>query len=134
MTEPLQLPVDAIRERLNADPEFTLAARYWTCDIRLRVGDDLYFMHLGDGRVQSFVQGTQGFDPYDIHLGGPREVWQHMLLEERPRPFYHDIFAATLHHGFELSGDLGAAYAYYYALRRLHAVCGECARAAARTV
>ncbi|MGE0485593.1 MAG: hypothetical protein AB7Q81_15720 [Gammaproteobacteria bacterium] len=132
MSEPLPLPVDAIRERLNVDPEFTLTARYWNCDIRYRVGDDDYFMHIENGRVTTFVAGTQGYDPYDIHVGGALETWRPMLLEANPKPFYHDIFAATLHHGFEMSGDLGAAYAYYYALRRIHAVFGECVRAAAR--
>lgn len=132
MTDQLLLPVDAIRARLNDDAEFTLAARYWNCDIRFGVGDDTYFMHIENGRVTAFVRGTQGYDPYDIHVGGALETWRPMLLEEKPRPFYHDIFAATLHHGFELSGDLGAAYAYYYALRRIHAVFGACVRETVR--
>lgn len=131
MSGALLLPVDAIRERLNADPEFVLTARFWNCDLRFRVGDDLYFMHIDDGHVASFVHGTQGFDPYSIHIGGPVEVWQQMLVE-KPQPFYHDWFAAQFHHTFELSGDLGSAYAYYFAIRRIHAVIGACVRGAAR--
>lgn len=128
MSTSLILPVDAIRERLNADPEFKLAARFWYCDLRFKVGEDLYFMHVENGRVQSFVQGTHGFDPYTINVAGPVEVWEQMLAD-KPKPFYHDWFAASFHHPFEFGGDLETAYAYYYALRRIHAVMGECWRA-----
>lgn len=128
MSSTLSLPVDAIREALNRDKEFVLAARFWYCDLRFVVGDDLYFMAIEDGRVERFQSGTQGFDAYAINIGGPVEVWEQMLAEV-PLPFYHDWFAASFHHEFEVSGDLGAAYAYYFALRRIHAVMGQCVRA-----
>lgn len=128
MTAALTFPVDAVRERLDEDPEFILSARFWYCDLRFVVGDDVYFMRIEDGRVASFQHGTQGFDPYTINIGGPEAVWREMLVE-KPRPFYHDWFAASFHHDFELGGDLESAYAYYYALRRIHAVIGECVRA-----
>jgi hypothetical protein len=121
----LVLPVDAIRERLNRDPEFLLAARYWYCDIRFFVGADPYFMRIENGRVQSFQHGTQGFDPYTINIGGPVEVWKQMLVPV-PRPFYHDWIAASFHHGFTLGGDLESAYAYYSAIRRINAVMRDC--------
>jgi len=130
MSGTLTLPVDDIRDRLNRDPEFVLTARYWYCDLRFVVGEDLYFMHIENGRVESFQQGTQGFDPYTINIGGPVEVWQQMLVA-RPRPFYHDWFAASFHHDFELGGDLESAYAYYFAIRRIHAMMGESVRALA---
>jgi len=130
MSGTLTLPVDDIRDRLNRDPEFVLTARYWYCDLRFVVGEDLYFMHIENGRVESFQQGTQGFDPYTINIGGPVEVWEQMLLA-KPRPFFHDWFAASFHHDFELGGDLESAYAYYFAIRRIHAMIGESVRALA---
>jgi hypothetical protein len=60
----LVLPVETIRERLNRDPEFLLAARYWYCDIRFFIGDDAYFLRIENGKVDHFQHGTQGFDPY----------------------------------------------------------------------
>ena len=36
-----------------------------------------------------------------------------------PRPFYQDLYAATVHHGFSVSGDTLNYCAYYPALRRL---------------
>ena len=100
----LVLPVDAIREGLNADPEFVLQARFWTADIRFVIGSDQYFMRIENGRVVRFKEGTQGFDPYDVNVAGPEAVWREMLAET-PRPFYHDWLAAQFHHEFELSGD-----------------------------
>jgi len=125
----LVLPVDKIKERLNEDPEFLLAARFWYGDIRFVIGDDQYFMRIENGKVGHFQKGTQGFEPYTINIGGPREVWEHMM-EEKPAPFYHDWLAASFHHDFEFGGDLASAYAYYYALRRVKAIMGETVREA----
>ena len=120
----LELPVETIRDRLNRDPEFKLAARFWYCDIRFFVGDDPYFMRIENGRVDNFTHGTQGFDPYTINIGGPEEVWIKMM-ERKPKPFYHDWLAASIQHGFTFGGDLETAYAYYYALRRINVVMRE---------
>jgi len=122
----LVLPVETIRERLNWDAEFLLAARYWYCDIRFFIGYDAYFMRIENGKVDRFQHGTQGFDPYSINIGGPAEVWEKMM-ERRPQPFYHDWFAATFHHGFTFGGDLESAYAHYYAIRRINAIMRETA-------
>ena len=127
----LNLPVEDITARLNQDPEFNLSARYWNCDIRFVIGDDVYFMHIENGRVEHFQQGTQGHDPYNINIGGPVALWEKML-EETPRPFYHDWFAASAHHQLDFSGDLESAFAYYYALRRISALMGEAVRARRR--
>jgi hypothetical protein len=122
----LVLPVEAIRERLNRDPEFLLAARFWYCDIRFFIGDDSYFMRIEDGKVGRFHHGTHGFDPYAINIGGPEEIWRKMM-EPKPKPFYHDWFAASFHHDFTFGGDLESAYAHYYAIRRINAIMRETA-------
>ena len=124
ITSQLVLPVDTILSQLNEDAEFLLSARYWYCDIRFVVGNDPYFMHIENGKVTNFQQGTQGHDPYHINISAPEEVWEKML-EAIPRPFYHDWFAASAHHQLDFSGDLESAYAYYYALRRIKAVMSE---------
>jgi hypothetical protein len=72
-------------------------------------------------QVDHFQHGTQGFDPYTINIGGTEEVWKKMM-ERRPKPFYHDWFAASFHHDFTFGGDLESAYAHYYAIRRINAI------------
>jgi hypothetical protein len=126
MTSTLTLPVDCIRDRLNADPEFKLAARFWYCDLRFKVGEELYFMRVENGRVAELQPRHAWFRPlHHQHRRGPVEVWEQMLAD-KPKPFFHDWFAASFHHPFEFGGDLESAYAYYYALRRIHAIMGEC--------
>jgi len=125
MKNSVVLPVEAISERLNNDKEFRLSARYWYCDLRFSVGSDLYFMRIENGEVDSFIRGSQGFDPYTISVSAPEKVWIQML-KEKPEPFYHDWFAASLHHELEFGGDLESAYAYYYPIRRIHACMTEC--------
>lgn len=122
------IPVNDIVARLNSDPEFLLTARFWYCDIRFVIGVEQYFMHIENGRVESFTHGTNGFDPYTINLSGSEEVWARMF-EPTPKPFFHDWFAASFHHEFEFGGDLESAYAYYYSLRRIKAIMGEAVRA-----
>lgn len=122
-----ELPVEEIKNRLNADPEFVLTARFWYCDIRFVIGEEQYFMRIENGKVAAFRHGTNGFDPYTINIAGPTDVWARMF-EAVPKPFYHDWFAASFHHDFEFGGDLESAYAYYYSLRRIKAVMGAAMR------
>jgi hypothetical protein len=125
MNSPVILPVEAIAASLNNDKEFRLSARFWYCDLRFSIGSDLYFMRIEHGEVESFVRGTQGFDPYAISVSASEDVWVQML-QEKPKPFYHDWFAASFHHELEIGGDLESAYAYYYSIRRIHACMAEC--------
>ena len=54
----------------------------------------------------------------NLSIAAPREDWD-ALLEAVPRPFYQDLYPATVHHGFEVTGDTAHFCAYYPAIRRL---------------
>ena len=47
-------------------------------------------------------------------------------LQVKPKPFYHDWFAASMHHALDFGGDLESAYAYYYSIRRIHHCMATC--------
>jgi hypothetical protein len=115
---PVILPPATVQEALNADPEFRLAARYWTARIKLTIGEGAYFLKITDGAVTSVSDTPTGFDSYTIEIGGPESDWEEILAEV-PRPFYQDFFSAFLRHGFTLAGDLELLYAYYGAVRRM---------------
>ena len=110
--------LEDVKNRINNDKEYQLVSRFWSANIRFKVEEEFYFMEIGEGKVQKFYRGTSGFDPYDIHIGGPKDVWLKMLVKT-PKPFYHDWFAASFHHEFEFGGNLESAYAYYYAILRI---------------
>lgn len=130
MQESITFDVDEIRLQVNADKEWTLAARYWYARIRFSIGADRYFMRVEDGRVTEFFAGTQGFDPYQIDIGAPAEVWEKMLAKVPPA-YCQSFLPAQLFFGATLGGDLTAIYSHYAALERILAVMRRCHNAVA---
>jgi hypothetical protein len=108
-----------IREAANADPEFTIAARFWTGDVRMDVGNAAHALRMKDGRVAAFETLTAPPDDtvWDLSIAAPPEAWEQML-QPVPRPFFQDFMAAA-RHGVVLAGDPASFGPYYPALRRL---------------
>ena len=105
-------------DRLNADPEFALAARTWTGCLHFAVGGERVVLRLEDGRAAACGEAREPPQPGDVEIRGSQEGWR-CLLEAVPRPFFHDVVAAAAHEGFALGGDMPTFYAYYPAIRRL---------------
>jgi hypothetical protein len=114
--------VDRLGAAANGDPEFGIAARFWNAVLRFEMGDSGSFvLRIRDGRVA----GTEQLDDVAWHAGAstiviaaPAEEWGR-LLSPLPPPFFQDLWAATKHHGFDVSGDLEGFSQYYPALGRL---------------
>jgi hypothetical protein len=104
-------------DRLNADGEFRVAARFWDATLRFDVGETSHMLRIEDGAATGIAECAHD-EPADLHVSAPTDEWQH-LLADPPRPFYQDLLAASLHHGFEVSRGLAGWAAYYPALRRL---------------
>jgi hypothetical protein len=118
----LVIPVKAVRDGVNKDPEFAIAGRFWNARIRFYTNEsDEYFMEIRDGRVVDFQDGSDGYQSSTIYVGGPRETWRDILKPE-PARFCNDFFPAAIHRGMRLGGDLSSLYAYYSALQRILAV------------
>ena len=45
-------PLEEVKKELNNDAEFKLVARFWTVEIRFKVGDEFYFMVIRDYRFR----------------------------------------------------------------------------------
>lgn len=121
-TERFVIPVKAVKEGVNADPEFAIAARFWNARIRFYTNEaEEYFMEIRDGRVVDFQEGSDGYQSSTIYVGGPRETWRDLLKPVQPR-FCNDFFPAAIHRGMRLGGDLSSLYAYYTAMQRILAV------------
>ncbi len=109
---------DAAREAANADAEFRYAARHWTSQLILKVGDDRFLFDVVDGEVRRFELTDDQFQGYSAILAGTEHDWEE-LLKPVPPPFYQDFFGAWFQHGFEISGDLRSVFVHYWALLRL---------------
>ena len=107
-----------LREALNTDPEFQLSARYWNGRVKLDFGDRVYIIGVHDGVVENIQEDPTMYDPSDLSISASSEGWDE-LLAEMPRPFYQDIYSASVHHDFEIEGDLEQFFAYHAALRRM---------------
>jgi len=103
--------------RANADGEFALHARFWNATVKLRVGQATYRMAVRDGKLTECAPWL-GTVACDLSIEADEADWAN-LLEPMPKPFYQDLYAATIHHGFSVAGDTLDYCAYYPALRRL---------------
>lgn len=111
------LDFSALPTRVNADGEFALHARFWNATVKLRVGTTSYRLDIRDGKLNGCAPWL-GTIAGDLAIEADEAEWKN-LLEPMPRPFYQDLYAATLHHGFSVSGDTLNYCAYYPAVRRL---------------
>ena len=112
---------DGLQDAVNVDPEFRIAARFWNATVRLDMGGDALLLCIEKGQIAEVVTGAQVFTfltPVNIIIRAPVVEWQ-KFLEPIPQPFYVDLWGATAHHDFQVSGDMESMYAYYPAIRRL---------------
>lgn len=112
------LPFDSARlvGALAADGEFRIAARLWTGAIRLDSGEDAYLLRVADGEPIAF--GVADDEPFDLRIGATPDQWEAML-EEVPKPMYHDLYAARTWQGVTFEGDQERWAPRYPAVRRL---------------
>jgi hypothetical protein len=129
--------------RLNDDPEFVLAARFWNGEVRLGLCDasdgpeELSVeargeatVCLSDGKISESRLAPTGaaerpMAAGDVSIRGSEAGWGAMLAPV-PAPFHHDVMAASVHEGFQVSGDSETFYAYYPAIRRMIDVIRSC--------
>jgi len=108
---------ERVRERVNADGEFRLHARFWNSTVRIGRGAEGWRLEVRDGSLR-IILPWRGSIASDLSIDAPDADWE-ALLQRLPRPFYQDLYGATLHHGFAVSGDTRHYCAYYPAVRRL---------------
>jgi pimeloyl-ACP methyl ester carboxylesterase len=104
---------DELAARCHDDPEFRLAARYWTGGFSFAVDQDTTSVRVVDGRPEA---GPLRDEHGAIALAGGRAIWDAMLSAQPPR-FFNDIgFATAL--GLERTGDDVTFWQYYPAVMR----------------
>ena len=114
----------AVRSRANDDGEFRRHAKFWTATVRLGIGAKRYRLRVDNGALAGIERWPGGF-AVDLAIDAPEAGWR-ALLAQTPRPFYQDLYPATIHHGFDVAGDAVDYCAYYPALRRLIEIMRAC--------
>jgi hypothetical protein len=105
----------------NADPEFRIAARYWTANLSLESPPLALRVDIADGQIVA-CRETDAGQPATITVVASDDGWAEFLAPV-PRPFYQDLLGGCVqHHGFQVAGDLLTVSAYYQASQRLFAI------------
>tara|TARA_B100001105_G_scaffold227657_1_gene198315 strand:- start:239 stop:547 length:309 start_codon:yes stop_codon:yes gene_type:complete len=89
----------------------------WNSSLRISIGDQRTRIDIEGGTVKE-IQPWHGGGPMDLAISAPQQDWDE-LLQAVPKPFYQDLYPASIHHGFEITGDRDNYCAYYPAIRRL---------------
>src|SRR3954468_2556064 len=103
---------EELAARCREDPEFRMAARFWTGGFTFTVDGTATSVRLVDGRPEAGPADGPGA----IGLAGEGALWAPILAVEPPR-FFNDIaFAEAL--GLERTGDDLTFWQYYPAVIR----------------
>ncbi|MCS5674476.1 MAG: alpha/beta hydrolase [Actinomycetota bacterium] len=97
------------------DPEFQMAARYWTGGVRFEMGPNLTGVTIEGGAVQAVIP-EQG--PGVVVIAGPEQVWEQVQSVPPPR-FLNDISIATGRGGLSWNGDRLTWWQYLPAIQRI---------------
>jgi hypothetical protein len=112
---------DYIRDRINEDPEFKIAARFMNEDILLEAGDKKSIFKVREGVLSEIKLDPPPVDKWSYYIRGPEDGW-HKLLQPYPPPFYQSFFSAAMRNDFQFGGNVEAMFAYYWATQRMIAI------------
>lgn len=111
--------LEAVRDRVNADPEMQLIGRWFTASISLTFGETRYVLRVEQGRIEDIVMQPRLDVRAAFGFRAPLEVWR-KFLSEKPPPLYHDFFAMLMRvPEFVIEGDSLIAMQNARALHRM---------------
>lgn len=113
--------VENVRERINGDPEFHIAARYMSQDILISADDKQCIFKVRDGLITDLVLNPSPMEPWDFFIKAPEKSWE-LFLQPLPPPFFHSLFGAAIREDFQFGGNVEAMFAHYWATQRLLAI------------
>jgi hypothetical protein len=110
--------VKEVRERINRDPEFHIAARCMSQDILIAADDQQCIFKVRDGVITEIVLNPSPMEPWNFFIKAPEKSWR-LFLQPIPPPFFHSLFGAALREDFQFGGDVEAMFAHYWATQRM---------------
>jgi hypothetical protein len=110
--------VEGLRNAINNDTEFRLAARFMSEDILLEVDDSRCIIKIHDGVVMEIELNPPFDDHWSFSIKATTESWN-KLLQPSPPPFYTGLNAAMMRGNLEIIGNIEVAFAYLWAMNRM---------------
>jgi len=110
--------VEQLRNTLNNDAEFKLAARLMSEDVLLEVGDSSCIVRVREGVVTEIKLAPGSDDHWSFSIKATAESWD-KLLQPSPPPFFTGLNAGMIRGNLQIMGNLEVAFAYYWAMNRM---------------
>ena len=110
--------LEAVREAINNDEEFRIAAKYFTNDVLFTVGEDQAIVKIREGVVSDILLEPTFMDPWQFCIKASREAWE-KYLQPTPPPMYNALFPAMIRQIFKVEGDLEKAFAHFWPITRM---------------
>jgi hypothetical protein len=120
MTVPFLNPgqLERLRQDINQDAEFKLAARYMSEDILLEVDNSRCIVKVHDGAIQEINPDPFSNEHWSFGIKATSGSWD-KLLQSSPPPFYTGLNAAMMRGNLQITGHIEAAFAYLWAMNRM---------------
>lgn len=110
--------LDHLRNAINHDPEFKLAARYMSEDILLEADNSRCIFKVRDGILTEIKLGPSSDDHWSFSIKATAESWE-KLLQSSPPPFYTGLNAGLIRGILQITGNEEVAFAYLWAMNRM---------------
>jgi len=98
------LALDELIAAINDDPELQRRGRYYTCQLKLVVGDRNVMFSVENGQLAR-IDTDVTIDPDGITLAADADAWRRHR-ESLPAPGFHDIAAMQDQGHLSISGDV----------------------------
>ena len=109
---------ERLRNAINNDAEFKLAARYMSEDVLLEVDDSRCIVKVRDGVVAGIKLDPPSDDHWSFSIKATAESWDR-LLQSSPPPFYTGLNAGMIRGNLQIIGNIEVAFAYLWAMNRM---------------
>jgi hypothetical protein len=110
--------IDHLRNVINNDAEFKLAARFMSEDVLLEVDESRCIVKVEEGVVREIKLDPSSGDHWSFSIKATAESWG-KLLQSSPPPFYTGLNAGMMRGNLQIIGDTEVAFAYLWAMNRM---------------
>ncbi len=107
-----------LRGIINRDPEFKLAAKFFSKDILLIAGESRCIVKVREGMMTEIALNPTFMDRWDFSIKASPESWE-KFLRPVPPPFHIGLYSGMGRQTFEVGGDLESVFAHYWAVTRM---------------
>ena len=113
-----------IKDAINNDAEFKLAAKFFTNDVLFDFGEGKGIVKIREGVVTEIFLNPTFMDSWQFCVRASADAWE-KFLRPTPPPMYHALFPGMIRQIFQVGGDLEMAFAHFWPVTRMMSILRE---------